>query len=394
MVVVDTGDHFFRDLHLADFEVAQAKRKADLLAEGARACGVAVVCPGESDLARGWPEYLALCKAAGAEPICANLTIGGEPALPPTAIREVGGIRLGFVGLFRIDRPLPVTDGKPMQVTDAVEAARRAVAALAGQVDVVVALSHMGLDHERDLVKKVPRIQVVVGGHTREVLGVGTVVGDCAIHQAGYQGKYIGRVPLRVGRRGAKGEPPPVERLAGEATEIKEALAEAPEWKTKVDEYNKWVAVENQKAIQRPAPAEQEHHGAAHDHDDDIYWGASLCGQCHVKQDNFWKGSIHSHAYETLVKAKKQHDVDCLRCHSTAFEKTRHRPGVKSMSDVTGLESVQCESCHAPGSRHNTSEIRLRASRKQTCTQCHDPKNSPKFDFETWLPKMRCPAGS
>jgi hypothetical protein len=389
MLVADTGDHFHRELVRESLEVEQAERKARLLAAGAKAAGYDVVCPGEADLAAGWLAYLDLCRAAGLTPIAANLTIAGQPALAATAIREAAGIKLGFLGLFRSDRTLPALDGKPIQVLDATAAARDAVRFLSGKVDVVVVLSHLGLDQERELARTVPGIHCVLGGHTREVIGPGVEHGSCSVHHAGDRGQYLGRVRFRVGPRGPGGEPAPVARIGAEAIELPETLPEDAELQEKVAEYQRWVN------IPHPPPAIEVHpdHAAAH-HADETYWGASLCGPCHLKQDNFWKGTPHSHAYETLVKAGKQHDVECLRCHSTGFAQTRSRHGVKSVSDVTGLESVQCESCHGPGSRHSTDAIRFGAARAETCTRCHDPKNSPGFQFETWLPRMRCPAGS
>jgi hypothetical protein len=370
------------------FESHQLKKKSEILADFAKASGFDVVVPGESDFATGLAGYKELVKRAGITPVCANLVLGKDRVFEASVVREINGLKIGFIGVFTTMRPLPQENNLPLVLSDAVTSVAEARKALEGKVDYVVLLSHMGFEQERELATKVPGIDVIIGGHSRESLGIGSVYGTTAIFQSGMQGKYVGQITLKKGDRAADGKVA-VERV-GQLHEMNPARADDPHWAKVVKDYHAWVDTENQKRRATDGPPG----GTSSLVTDDVYWGAELCGQCHAKQNDFWKKTVHSHAYETLVKAKKQNDVECLSCHTTAFAQTRTKPGLKSLTDVTGLESVQCESCHAAGSRHNTPEIRSKASVKETCTRCHDPKNSPKFDHPTWLPKMRCPTGS
>jgi len=390
VLLLDSGDFFFRDQTLQQFELAQATRKAEILAQAAKIMGYSLVVPGESDLALGLTKYRELVKMAGMHPICANLKVGNELAFPATAMCEVGGLRVGFLGLLSVQRPLPQDQGKTLLVDNVVECCKAAVRSLSGKVDVIIALTHQGADLDRSMCRLVPGIDLIIGGHSRETLGSGTIIEKTAVYQAGYQGKYMGHVELKPARRdpgASKALRTPAERVISEAIPVDLSIKEDPKTAALVAGYNKWVTDEARKVSQAsPQPTRED--------TSDVYWGATLCGQCHPKHDEFWKGTLHAHAFETLKKKNKTQDVECLACHTTGFAKTRNRPETKSITDVTGRESVQCESCHAPGSRHNTPEIRTRASLKATCVSCHDAKNSPKFDFETWLPRVRCPKGT
>jgi predicted CXXCH cytochrome family protein len=61
---------------------------------------------------------------------------------------------------------------------------------------------------------------------------------------------------------------------------------------------------------------------------------------------------------------------------------------------VEARKNVGCEACHGPGSLHaddpSTSNI-LRAPARQVCVGCHNPENSPHFDFALYLPQILGP---
>ena len=102
------------------------------------------------------------------------------------------------------------------------------------------------------------------------------------------------------------------------------------------------------------------------------YLGVASCGSCHLEEVEFWKKTRHFNAYGTLVKDHKQFNLECVSCHVTGYE----RPGGSTVTHVEGLESVQCEICHGPGSRHvenpaNPDWIR-KAPPQTLCAQsCH-----------------------
>jgi predicted CXXCH cytochrome family protein len=55
---------------------------------------------------------------------------------------------------------------------------------------------------------------------------------------------------------------------------------------------------------------------------------------------------------------------------------------------------VGCESCHGPGSLHAedpTPKNIVRSPGRELCVTCHNPENSPHFDFATYLPRVLGP---
>ncbi len=146
------------------------------------------------------------------------------------------------------------------------------------------------------------------------------------------------------------------------------------------------------------------------------YIGSKRCEECHQKAYDIWKGTKHSHAYQTLVDAKptsnRQYDPECVVCHTVGFG---YVSGYKSEKETAKLENVGCESCHGPGSRHvsdpnneeiqavinpwkklpNEAEEHRRQRIDDSCQRCHDSENDVHWTnggFERNWPKIAHPS--
>jgi 5'-nucleotidase len=80
------------------------------------------------------------------------------------------------------------------------------------QVDLVIALSHSGIDHnghgeDAVLAGKVPGIDVIISGHTHDTLTQPVQVGNTIIVTAGSYGAYLGELALTVTPSGTPGAP-------------------------------------------------------------------------------------------------------------------------------------------------------------------------------------------
>ena len=117
------------------------------------------------------------------------------------------------------------------------------------------------------------------------------------------------------------------------------------------------------------------------------YVGMDECESCHAKEVAFWKNTVHSHAWHTLVAVGKEANVECVSCHVTGFDK----PGGSNLAFNDDLRNVQCEVCHGPGSIHvdrmgkDQPRTITRTPQPTLCKGCHTPEHSDTFDFTAYL---------
>ncbi|HEY7375639.1 MAG TPA: bifunctional UDP-sugar hydrolase/5'-nucleotidase [Polyangia bacterium] len=135
--------------------------------------------------------------------------------IQPKLIKMVGGLKVGFFGLLGANAA-QVTPQKAPLTFDAIDvAAARMVKELreTDQVDLVIALSHSGIDHtgqgeDAVLASKVPGIDIIISGHTHETLDQPVKVGGTLIVTAGAYTGFLGEMSLTVTPSGTPGMPP------------------------------------------------------------------------------------------------------------------------------------------------------------------------------------------
>jgi len=148
--------------------------------------------------------------------LCANLRRRGEPVEPPHADRPVGlethrvlrlpnGLRVGLFGLLvEMVRP----DSRAARFghfvfTPPRQAAREMITDLRPRVDVVICLSHLGLEQDRDLARRTEGLDLILGGHSHTPLPQPERVGSTWIAQAEPYLRSVGRIHLTVREPGA-----------------------------------------------------------------------------------------------------------------------------------------------------------------------------------------------
>jgi 5'-nucleotidase len=128
--------------------------------------------------------------------VCSNLIdLRGRP-LPfvRTLALEREGVRVRLFSLLVVQYPA----GSPWErifgwrFLDPIDTARE-VAATCEPDEVLIVLSHIGLRADRLLAKAVPRIDVVLGGHSHDTLFAPEYVGSVPIVHAGPYGAYVSR---------------------------------------------------------------------------------------------------------------------------------------------------------------------------------------------------------
>ncbi len=166
---------------------------------------------GNHDLDHGIENLRALIPLARAPALSANLLAadGADPPVPaaPYQIFERGGLKIAVIGLItgELRGLLRSETLARLRVVPPVEAARPLVAELRPKVDLVVALTHLGIEADRELARAVPGIDAIVGGHSHTALRNPVREGATVIVQAGARGRRLGRLDLVV-REGALAE--------------------------------------------------------------------------------------------------------------------------------------------------------------------------------------------
>jgi len=114
------------------------------------------------------------------------------------------------------------------------------------------------------------------------------------------------------------------------------------------------------------------------------FYGARVCGSCHIQEVASWTLTHHSVAYWTLYSRERAEDAACVGCHVTGFGEPN---GFVSGAHESPLTDVTCESCHGAGGPHSGRRQTPEETRA-VCTTCHDAEHSIDFAVERGLPHI------
>ena len=106
------------------------------------------------------------------------------------------GTKLGFIGLTA---PFPLTYNPNGWTIKQVETVLpQLITEVAPQCDVLILLSHLGIDTDFMIAANYPEIQVILGSHTHHLFKDGEKINHVQLAAAGKYGQYIGEVHLFV----------------------------------------------------------------------------------------------------------------------------------------------------------------------------------------------------
>ena len=303
--------------------------------------------------------------------LCANVRdAAGEHVAPPHRILDVAGLKIGVFAVIadQVYGWPPMEWRTGLKVDPPATVARREVEALKA-CDLVVALSHQPIDETRALARDVPGIHVVVSGHDETALLKPERIGTALVVGTGQAGRILGALSLARGKDGRPG-------LEQTLTELS---ARVPDSKWVMDQY--WAYVKEAKDA---PPPDWNLTGIP-----DRFDTAEACGKCHEAELKQWRGTRHARAYESLRKAGRQDDPECVLCHTMGFG----RPGgFVSMQATPALGRVTCQACHIVDSDHHEKKIEPAPSiniSSRLCMSCHGPVQDPDFDYFVYKPKVQ-----
>lgn len=168
--------------------------------------GYDAMAPGNHDFNYGYQHLIDLGYMADFPILASDLIYAdtGISVLPEYTIFSIDDqIKVGVFGLATPETRYKSSpeNSEGLEFLDPYESAARMTAFLRPHVDLVVAISHLGLDAgsqftSEGLAQAVPDIDIIVDGHSHTELPDGMTVGDTVIVQAGEHGRFIDRVDV------------------------------------------------------------------------------------------------------------------------------------------------------------------------------------------------------
>lgn len=180
--------------------------------------GLAATVLGNHDLDPSADELAERQARFGHFPVLSSNVVARDGALSEllsaSTVVQAGELRVGVIGAANPRSPTGVERADNpwgLEVLPTASAVQAAIDELAPRVDVIVALSHLGLDGDESLIRATTGLDVVLGGHQHIVTDEPLVREDRAgrrvwLVHSGALGRYVGELDLELSARdGAQG---------------------------------------------------------------------------------------------------------------------------------------------------------------------------------------------
>lgn len=91
--------------------------------------------------------------------------------IKPSVVIEVGGQKIGIIGAVTTETPEIASPGPNITIEDDIKTITAEVEKLKTEgVNKIIALTHVGYPRDKEMIAKIPGVDVVVGGHTHSLL--------------------------------------------------------------------------------------------------------------------------------------------------------------------------------------------------------------------------------
>jgi hypothetical protein len=438
-LVLAAGPLWFIDADKKEHSATQDRWKAEAMAAALGDMGLAAWAPGNNDWAHGGEAFADLAARSGAKPLGA----GFAAPLGGSTVVTVGGVKVGILGVADPMNPAGAYPEGVKAPGEALALAKAEVKKLEEQgAELFIALAALPRGDALRIADAITTLDVLLigrpysGGAGNTEPSPAELVGSTLVVETANHGQSIAVVDIHLTsarpitladaggvkraadvlqltrrirelenringwERGSAIDKKDIaarksdlarllkerEALEGEQPapqgsffryrleEVREGLGKDKDVAQHMLAHYKRVNAHNKKALADMTPPKAGD-GEAH------YLGIDACSDCHPEEREVWDKSGHAHAYKTLVDDFKEFNLECVGCHVTGYGK----PGGSTVTHNATLQSVQCETCHGPGSLHaKTPEdpklIVLAPDPKSCVKECHHPPHVEGFD--------------
>ncbi len=427
VIQLDAGDLLFSTTSYPELLKEQARVQAEYLLKSIDLTLPSktfdfVSVPGEKDFALGVKTFTELIRKSKAQFLAANLTYkSGKSFLKSEVLllrKTPDGkiIKILVFGLVGKNLHWP----KELKVLSVLETAKKEIIKWRSQADLIVALTHQGLEEDEKMAKLTSGIDVIVGAHSQSFLQIPSKIKNTLIYQSSFRNQYVGVIPLKLPFRGEGHE------LVGLDEGYEKPNSQTP----LIAEFKVAIAKINAKKDLRMVTSSNGQLNAK-----EKFQTFPRCAECHLLQFDFWRKTRHGSAYASLVEKKQDQNFECLKCHSLGlgdeegfkslshlsvlkaegeiFSKDELGAYLKSMHELKSLNekikisnaetlplkqslslyfkiwpTVQCENCHMPGRDHPFSGSYSKVVEKSLCLTCHTQERAPAWYLKNGQPDL------
>ena len=396
------------------------------------------------DLAGGLPFFKKIVAQADFPWLSADIVAKStrQPLFTPHIIITKQDMKIGIIALTG-SKAMKTLNSTEAEIVDWRKILPGMVTELESRTDLLILLSSLSLEENREISRKMPAINLLIQAGVRTSNMNPVLQNKTLFCQTAKQGKYLGelkikwdkkhswhhdvkvkllsqkrtldRINWQLKRLEAKGDPAEVDKQKpGTLQKYNSLLKKQQELARKIKEMSEKAAGQAQKSTwknqfiamkvsQADQPeilkivneTKQKVNEAGKQQARGIkmmnsYAGSPACAKCHSEQYARWKTSRHGRAFNTLVKKKQQYNLNCLYCHVTGIKQDN---AVIALSLNKNLHNVGCESCHGPGKKHLTDPQKRKITPSPSakiCLACHHDEHDDSFVFAEAVKRLRC----
>ena len=191
-LLLDAGDTFQGTVYVNQF---QGESVVPILNH----LGFNMMAAGNHEFDFGYEQLLMLRDMLKHPIVSANvIKEDGKELLTPVYKVEIGGKTFAIFSIVAEDTPILThpDNVKGLTFKNPVEVAKALVPELKKEADHVIALTHVGVEVDREIAKNVPGIDLIIGGHSHTKLDKPEIVNGTYILQDWEYGKSLGRADL------------------------------------------------------------------------------------------------------------------------------------------------------------------------------------------------------
>ncbi|MCK4548760.1 MAG: hypothetical protein KAU49_01275 [Candidatus Krumholzibacteria bacterium] len=314
--------------------------------------------------------------------ICANLYYEDERLFPAYMIKETGGSKIGIFALLGED---PGEDSG-VEWRDPVVEGIDIVAKLEKEgCDMVILLAHLRREKLESLLRGIEGIDLVVRGHTERGEKASS---DCAdtiggsfqdlgvpVLYSGDKGRALGRAVMTPVAGGWQLTDTMLVTLPKSAPIDTMVASMLSDFFREEGKRRKRMQV-TQFVSRNPLTGKLR----------EKYIGMETCARCHDRTASDFMVSPHFRTFARMTRSGNEKNAKCIPCHTTGYGRfSGHDPESDEKGGIN-LRGVQCEACHGPGTKH-TRDGKYKERARKSCRECHDARQSPHFDFQTFWAK-------